>query len=329
MNTTSFVSEDGTQSARVLVVDDLDANLRLVHRLLPSPDFDVHTASSPDQLIEAVQRLQPEVLLLDVRMPGRDGFQVCRDLKSHPVTRFLPIILVTATSNDGDRLSAIEAGADDFIAKPLNPIELKARIRALVRMKRYTDELESAEQLMITLAMTIEARDSYTEGHCHRLAKYGRQLGVALGLAEPDLRTLDYGGYLHDLGKIGIPDAILLKEGPLSPAEYEVMKTHTTIGERLCAGLRSLAAVQPILRNHHERVDGSGYPDGLRGSQIPLLAEIIGLVDVYDALASRRPYRPALASDVIVRTMREEVRRGWRRAELTEIWLEIVAGTSV
>jgi putative two-component system response regulator len=322
--TTELARSDAPgRATRVLAVDDLDANLRLIRRLLPPPEFIVRTASTPDEAISAVTAFAPDVLLLDVRMPDRDGFGICGELKSHPVTRFVAVILITATSDPSDRLKAIEAGADDFVPKPLNPTELTARVRALARVKRYTDELESAEQLIITLATTIEARDAYTEGHCQRLARYGRALGAALGLTESELRALERGGYLHDVGKIGVPDAVLLKPGPLTASESALMKTHTIIGERLCEGLRSLSAVRPIVRSHHERLDGSGYPDGLKGTQLPLLAEIIGLVDVYDALSSRRPYRGPLPHEEVVRTMRAEVRQGWRREELTELWLEL------
>jgi putative two-component system response regulator len=308
---------------RVLAVDDISANLRLIKRLLVAPAFHVMTASTPEDALIVIEQQQPDVVLMDVRMPGRDGFDLCRELKRNLATRFVPVILITAGLEATDKLRAIEAGADDFVSKPLNACELSARVRALARMKRYTDELESAEQLMVSLALTIEARDVCTDGHCQRLALYGRQLGQALHLDAADLRALERGGYLHDVGKIGIPDAVLLKRGPLTPQEYDVMKDHTVIGERLCSGLRSLSNVTPIVRHHHERLDGSGYPDGLRGHDIPLLAQIIGLVDVYDAMMTTRPYRAALPRSQVVAALREEVRCGWRNADLTELWIEL------
>ena len=307
---------------RVLVVDDLPANIELIRRVLSSKEFEIDAASSADGAAAMVAIDPPDVILLDIRMPGRDGFDLCRALKSDDSTRLIPVILMTGNSTSDDRLRAIEAGADDFIAKPLNPGELRARVRALARVKRHTDELENAEQVIISLALTIEARDPTTNGHCQRLARYASELGEALGLDREDVRALHRGGYLHDLGKIGIPDAVLSKRGPLTSTELEVMRTHPVIGERLCGELRSLVRVRPIVRSHHERLDGSGYPDGLRGAEIPLLAEIMGLVDVFDALTTTRPYRAALPFDEAARTLREEVERGWRRKELVELLLE-------
>jgi putative two-component system response regulator len=309
----------------VLVADDLEANRKLIRRLLPTEEFVTDTACNADEAMAAVRAAPPDVILLDVRMPERDGFDLCRQLKSTEATRLIPIVLVTANSESQDRLRAIEAGADDFITKPLNPIELRARVRALSRVKRYTDELDSAEQVIVSLALTIEARDKYTDGHCQRLAVYAMAVGEALKLDREELWALQRGGYLHDVGKVGIPDAVLAKPGPLTAAEMDVMKRHPIIGERLCGELRSLSRVRPIVRHHHERLDGSGYPDGLRGDEIPLLAEIIGLVDVFDALTTKRPYRAAMSADDATRALREEVARGWRRKELVDLLLDLVA----
>lgn len=313
------------ERTRVLVVDDTVANLTLVRALLPAPDFAVRSASNADAALASILDVQPEVVLLDVRMPARDGFSLCEQLKSHAATRFVPIILMTASSEPADRLRAIEAGADDFIAKPLNAMELRARVRALARTKRYIDELESAEQVIVSLALTIEARDAYTEGHCQRLALYATALGEALHLEPDELRALQRGGYLHDVGKIGIPDAVLLKPGPLTADEFDLMKTHPLIGERLCGELRSLERVRPIVRSHHERLDGSGYPDGLRGDAIPLLAQIIGLVDVYDALTTARPYRTKRSIEEAMTILRDEATRGWRRQDLTDLLLDLAS----
>jgi putative two-component system response regulator len=195
----------------------------------------------------------------------------------------------------------------------------------LLRIKGYTDELDSAESVIVSLALTIEARDSTTEGHCQRLAQYASGLGLALGLNEDDLSALARGGFLHDVGKIGIPDAVLLKRGPLTHDEYELIKQHPVVGERLCGELRSLRKVRPIVRHHHERLDGSGYPDGLRGDAIPLLAQIIGVVDVFDALTTDRPYRAAMPIAVAAEELRSEVARGWRRESLVATFLDQVA----
>jgi putative two-component system response regulator len=309
---------------RVLVVDDLEANIALVKRVLVAEGFEVCSTHRPDDAMNAVRREQPDVILMDVRMPGSTGFDLCRALKQDAATRLIPLVLMTALSNREDRLQAIEAGADDFVAKPLNVEELKARLRSLVRLKRFTDDLESAEQVIVSLALTIEARDGYTEGHCHRLAQYGTAVGEMLGLAPDDLQALHRGAYLHDVGKIGIPDSILLKPDRLTPDEVAQMKKHPLIGARLCGELRSLVRVRPIVRWHHERLDGSGYPDGLKGDAIPLLAQITGVVDVYDALTTQRPYREALSHAEARAILHDEVARGWRRGDLVDVLMTLV-----
>jgi putative two-component system response regulator len=231
---------------------------------------------------------------------------------------------VTALQNTEDRIRGIDAGADDFLTKPINPPELQARVRSLLRLKRQTDDLDSAESVIFSLALTIEARDAYTDGHCHRLSAYASALGEALGLPEEDLLALRTGGVIHDIGKVGVPDAILLKRGPLTADEFETMKLHTVIGDRLCGGLRSLKRVRPIVRHHHERLDGTGYPDHLRDGEIPLLAQIIGVVDVFDAVAEARPYKPAATLDHACRELEVEAVRGWKRAELVGTFIALI-----
>jgi putative two-component system response regulator len=233
-------------------------------------------------------------------------------------------VLVTGLGEREDRIRGIEAGADDFLTKPPVLAELTARVRSLVRLKRFTDELESAESMVVSLAMTIEARDAYTEGHCERLARYATALGRRLRLAEDDLAALYRGGYLHDVGKVAVPDVVLLKEGPLSTEERLIMQRHPVVGDRLCSGLRSLRRVRPIIRHHHERLDGSGYPDGLHGDAIPLLAQVISIVDIYDALTTSRPYRGTLGPAEACTQLAEEVRQGWLNRELVEEFSALV-----
>ena len=306
----------------VLVVDDLETNRHLLERLLSAQGYHVVTAVDGDDGLAAVQRDSPDVVLSDIRMPNRDGFGLCLAIKSDPATRLIPVVLMTGASETDDRISAIEAGADDFLTKPIDQPELEARVRSLMQLKRFTDDLDSAEAVLRSLALTIEARDSYTEGHCERLSRYAVELGQRLGLSDDDLAALSRGGYFHDIGKIGIPDSILLKPGPLTPEERRQMEQHAVIGDRLCGNLRSLHRVRPIIRHHHERLDGSGYPDGLRGNQVPLLAQIIGIVDVFDALTTARPYHKAQTPESAFDELRLEVERGWRRQDLVEAFIE-------
>ena len=251
-------------------------------------------------------------------MPGRDGFELCRTLKASPETWLIPVVLLTGATEPQDRIRAIEAGANDFLTKPIDQSELKARLRSLMQIKHVTDELDSAEAVLRSLALMIEVRDAYTEGHCHRLSQYATEVGTLLGLADEDLDVLARGGYFHDIGKIALPDAILLKPGKLTAEEFERVKEHPVVGDRLCGDLRALHRVRSIVRHHHERLDGSGYPDGLAGDEIPLLAQIIGIVDVYDAMTTARPYRAARSSDEALEELALEVQRGWRRADLVE-----------
>lgn len=302
----------------MLAIDDMPQNLRLLRRLLDAGQVEVVEATDAVDAVRMTVEHAPDVILMDIRMPLRDGFDACRELKASAATRLIPVVLMTAETEVADRLRAIEAGADDFVTKPLNGVELNARLKSLARVKRFTDDLEHAEQLILSLALTIEARDAYTEGHCQRLARYATAIGSAIGLDDEDIQALHRGAYLHDLGKIAIPDAILSKAGALTPDEIRVMQAHPVIGERLCQQLRTLTPVRPIIRSHHERLDGSGYPDGLSGDDVPLLAQITAIVDVFDALTTERPYRRAMTFEQALRALDEEVERGLHQRMLLD-----------
>ena len=302
--------------ATVLVVEDDDANLRLIVRLLTVQGYHVESSSSGEGAIAMIERQQPDLILLDVHLPGIGGFEICRRIKQAPQTRLIPVVLVTGDGAREHRIAGIHAGADDFLTKPFDAEELQARVSSLIRLKRYTDELESAESVILSLAMTVEARDAYTVGHCQRLAHYSTALGRALGLADEEVAALDRGGYLHDVGKIGIPDHVLLKPTALTAGEYALMKQHTTIGDRLCGELRSLRLVRQVVRHHHERLDGLGYPDGLRGDQVPLLAQIVSIADTYDAITTDRPYRRARAPEIAYDELLVEAANGIRQRDL-------------
>ncbi|HYM22483.1 MAG TPA: HD domain-containing phosphohydrolase [Vicinamibacterales bacterium] len=323
MESETVSAADTPARGRVLVVDDIEANRNLVARALAADGHVVIPAEDGESALEAVTRETPDLVLMDVMMPKLDGFQVCRALKHQPATRLVPVVLVTALQNSEDRIRGIEAGADDFISKPFNAHELRARVRSLIRIKRYTDELDTAESVIVSLALTIEARDRCTEGHCQRLASYASAVGRAIGLSDADIAALARGGYLHDIGKVGIPDAVLLKTDRLSRSEYDLMKQHAVIGDRLCGELRALRRVRPIVRHHHERLDGSGYPDGLRGDGIPLLAQIIAIVDVYDALTTARPYKTAHSPAHAFSELIAEARRGLHRRDLVDAFVAL------
>ncbi len=281
--------------------------------------------STVDEALRVCAANVPDLVLVDLIQPRGHGFELCRKLKDQSATRLTPVVIVTALPDRRDRLRAIEAGCDDFLTKPSDAPELHARIQSLVRLKRYTDELESAEAVILGMGATIEARDPSTKGHCQRLAHYATLLGRRLGLDDSDLGALERGGFLHDIGKIAVPDAVLLKDGRLDPQESRVMRKHPIVGDSLCAGLRSLNRVRPIVRHHHERLDGTGYPDGLRNGEVPLLAQIIGVVDVFDALTTERPYRAARPVDEAFEVLTDESSKGWRDRALVDAFVDMVA----
>ena len=309
--------------ACVLIVDDDRQSRDLLARILTKESFDVETAKDGETALLAVDVKLPDLILLDVHLPGVNGFDVCRRLKQSHATRLVPVVLITGLGDREHRLRGIDAGADDFLAKPFDPTELKARARSLVRLKRHTDTLESVDAILRSLARTIEARDPYTQGHCERLARYAVTMGKRLNLNMEQLTALEQGGYLHDIGKIGVPDALLLKTGRLTSAEFDVIKQHTVIGDGVCSELRSMHLVRQIVRHHHERQDGSGYPDGLYGDQVPLLAHIVGIADVYDALTTDRPYRQALSTAEAFQLLEAETGRGLHRRDLVACFTEL------
>jgi len=311
-------------NARVLIVDDDPGVCRLLSRLLIEEGYLVHVAGDAETALDAIATHHPDVILLDVVLPGDDGFTLCRRLKRDSATRLTPIILVTGLSDRENRIRGREAGADDFLTKPIDGPELVARVTSLVRLKRYTDDLDSAAAIITTLAVMIEIRDGHSEGHCHRIANYAVAIGRALGLGAVDLQALHRGGFLHDIGMLAIAPAVLLKPGRLEVDEFAIVKTHTVIGDGLCRNLRSLQTARPIVRHHHERLDGSGYPDSLEGDEIPLLAQIVSAVDAYDALTSKRPYQPQLSSREALALLRKEVDRGWRQAAIVDALSEVI-----
>ncbi len=281
-------------SGKVLLADDYEPTLVGLSALLENAGHSVLTARDGRQAVDLAIAERPDVILLDVMMPGMSGIEACAEIKASEATRFTPVVLISGSGDRVSRVTGREAGADDFLTKPVDVEELNARVSAGIRLKRLTDELESAEALFLTLGRVVEARDPYTEGHCERLARYAVALGKALDLGPQDLDALYRGAFLHDIGKIAIPDRILLSPGKLTEDEYEEMKRHPLVGDELCATLPSLQRVRPIVRHHHERLDGRGYPDGLSGDRVPLLAQIVRTVDVFDALTTDRPYRQAL-----------------------------------
>ncbi len=297
--------------ATILIADDHESSLAGLEGLLRLEGYQVATANDGEMALAEFRRVQPDMLLLDINMPKMRGIEVCRRLKSNPETLLIPVVLITALTATKDRVAGIEAGADDFLTKPVEREQLIARVRSLLRQKAFTDELERAESVLFALARSIEGKDPYTQGHCERLADCAVRLGEHLGLSVQEVNALRRAGIVHDIGKVAVPDSILLKPTGLTRTEKLILQRHPIVGERICAPLKSFQLVLPIIRHHHEKMDGSGYPDGLKGEEIPLTARVLQIADVYDALTTERPYKPALAVAEALAVMKKEIKKGW------------------
>ena len=297
----------------------IDAVLRTDHR------YEVLSACDGRQGLETARSARPDLIMLNADLRGEpDGFAVCRTLKEQARTRRIPIILVMGQTTPQARVEGLEAGADEFVAKPFNRIELLARVRSLLRIKALNDQLDEVEDVIYSLSRAIEAREGDTDqdGSTERVIVYAQAIGRELGLSDDALRLLGQAAMLRDVGKIGLPDALLQKRGALNDQEQKRMQRHTVVGEQIMAPLRSTAALLPIIRHHHERIDGKGYPDGLAGDQIPLGARIVAIADAYNAMLSSRPYRPALTPAKALQTMQAGAGKQWdaRLIELFAAW---------
>jgi len=294
------------KQVKVLAVDDSRENLELIQALLSVAGYEVVTASNGEEALVVVEEESPDLILIDATMPKMNGFEVCTLLKSKEETRLLPVLLVTPVQETEYKIRGFEAGVDDFVHRPINSVELLARVRSLVRTKRLNDQLVNVENIILALATAIEAKDPYTEGHVDRVASYALSLGGETGLAPWELQLLRKAAILHDVGKIGVNESVLLKPGSLSADEFNHMKSHTVIGERICRPLQQDKLILEVIRHHHERYDGKGYPDGLAGEDIPIAARIMAVVDAYDALTSDRPYRKRLSQEQAVQILKQE-----------------------
>jgi len=309
---------------KILVVDDHPSSRMTAVALLSVEGYEVMEAESGPIALKRVVECNPDLILLDVMMPGMDGFEVCRRLKADEQTRLIPVVFITALNDKRSRIMGIEAGGDDFLSKPFDHLELSARVKSLVRQKRLNEDLDHAEQVLFSIARAVESRDPNTGDHCERLMAMGKAFGEYIQVSRADIRNLMWGGYLHDIGKVGIPDAVLLKKGSFTPEEREIMNRHVLIGEQICKPLRSMRGVLPIIRYHHERWDGTGYPDGLVGDNIPYLAQVFQIIDIYDALTSERPYKRAFTSADALEIIAQETERGWRNPKLVKQFTEFI-----
>jgi putative two-component system response regulator len=276
---------------------------------LQNQNYEVFVVEDGDAALKACQSLQPDLVLLNDAPPGIDAPELCRRMKADPLNHLIPVVLVKPSVDVSDMARGLEAGAVDYWGRPSSLWDALSRVQSLLRLKSYIDE--QAKAVLVSLARSIEAKQPFRTGHSERLAEFAAQLGESCGLAEEDLRELRIATWLHDIGKIAVPDTILLKPGPLNEEETEIVRQHPVIGEKICAPLKALRNILPLIRHHHERMDGTGYPDRLRGDQIPLKARILQVVDVYDALVTDRPYREALGPEEALGILYREAMYGW------------------
>jgi putative two-component system response regulator len=311
--------ENGERQPTLMVFDSREINRKLIKAMLREEGYRILEAARPAEAFELLEREKVDLIIVEFAMPQMSGVEACRRIKANPATKLVPVLVLTTAQGMENEVASIASGADEFLVMPLHPAVMRIRIQALLRHKAAIDSLEDVESILFALAQAIEQRDKVTGGHCERLATLSMTLGIGLGLSQPQILALHRGGYLHDIGKVSIPDAILFKPGRLTDEEWEVMRMHTVKGEEICRRTKTLEPVLPIIRSHHERWDGSGYPDGLRGEQIPLLARILQVADIFDALTSERPYKTALSGPEALEVLEKEARRGWRDPQVVSL----------
>ena len=291
----------------ILAVDDEASNLQLLRHILQD-HYRLLFAKDGTRALELVRQESPDLILLDVMMPGMSGYEVCAALKADPATAAIPVVFVTALTDTADELEGFNAGAVDYITKPVSPPIVRARVRTHLSLVRMEELRATRLEIVQRLGLAAEYKDNETGLHVIRMSHFSRIIGIAAGLSEAEADDLLHAAPMHDVGKIGIPDRILQKPGPLDPDEWAIMQSHVTIGAEIIGehegGMLSLA--RQIALTHHEKYDGTGYPNKLRGDQIPLVGRIVAIADVFDALTSKRPYKKAWSEDEALTFLREQ-----------------------
>lgn len=313
-----------TRKPKILIVDDNVTNVELLRSQLRPHPYEIDSALDGEEALEKIRHNPPDVILLDLMMPKISGFEICQRIKNDKHTQFIPIIVITALQEQSDKLKAIELGADDFLVKPINRLELTTRIKSLLRMKLLHDDLDTSESILFSLAEALEAKDFYTHGHSERVSILAVLIAKKMGFMEHEIEAIRRGALIHDIGKIGVKESILLKPGKLTDEEMAHIRTHPARGYDICAPLKSLEPCLPIIRSHHERIDGGGYPDGLKGEDIPIVARITAVADAFDAMTTDRPYRKGMPQDTALAIFTNEMGSGqWDRSCVTVV-LEIL-----
>jgi uncharacterized domain HDIG len=295
---------------KILIVDDNPTNVELLMAQLKPHGYELMKAYDGHEALKKIESNPPDLILLDLMMPKLSGYEVCKQIKSDKKTQLIPVIVITALKELEDKIKAIEMGADDFLMKPFNKVELITRVKSLLKLKELYDDVDSSETIIFTLADMLEAKDVYTRGHSERVAKYSVMLARHVGLGESDQELIRRGALLHDVGKIGVRELVLNKPEKLSQEELTHIRSHPARGCEICRSLKSLAPVLPIIRHHHERMDGLGYPDGVGGKELSLGPRIVSIADAYDAMTSNRPYRKGIPPSDALKIFEKEKESG-------------------
>jgi putative two-component system response regulator len=316
------------RNSKILIVDDNPSVIELLKSQLKPYKYEIETATDGEKALEQIRQSPPDLVVLDLMMPRISGYEICRRLKNGKDTRFIPIIVVTALQEQSDKLRAIELGADDFLVKPINKLELTTRIKSLLRVKLLHDDLDTSENILFSLVGALEAKDFYTKGHSERVAELACKIACRMKFSEREMDAIRKGSLLHDIGKIGVKESILLKPGKLTEEEISHVKMHAALGYEICQPLKSLEPCLPLIRWHHERIDGNGYPDSMKGDKIPLMARIAAVADCFDAMTTDRPYRKGMEIKTAVRIFTNERTSGQWDPECVDVLLDIIRSES-
>jgi putative two-component system response regulator len=317
-----------TWAATILVADDEPSARKLLRRILEPAGYLVHEAATGKEALAMAEDERPDLLILDITMPDIDGVAICQKIKGDPTTHLTPVIHITGLTTREQRLRALAAGSDDFVGKPFDVEELLVRVRSLLRTKHLTDHLVSIEAVVVALARTVEARDNYTEKHLRRVADRAVEVARRMGMSDREIEGVRLGGLLHDLGKIAVPDGVLLKPGPLDRNEFALVRKHPEAGAEIVRPLRAFEGPEPAVLHHHEHYDGTGYPYGLQGEAIPLAARVVSVADAFDAMTTDRPYRAAISHSVAFQRLEDGRGEQWDPG-VVDIFLAVYAGNGV
>ncbi len=318
------LSQTPLKRQKILIVDDNATNVELLCAQLKPYNYELFIAYDGDAALKKIEENPPDLVLLDLMMPKVSGYEVCQQIKKNKKTQLIPVIIVTALKDLNDKIKAIEIGADDFLLKPFNKLELITRIKSLLKLKELYDDVEMSEDIIFALAEMLEAKDIYTRGHSERVARYSVALAKFVGLSDPEQELIRRGALLHDIGKIGVREQVLNKPDKLSQEELAHIRSHPARGCELCKTLKSLQSSLSIIRHHHERADGRGYPDAIQLNEITTGARIVSIVDSYDAMTSNRPYRKGIPPTEAIKIFEKEKDFGQWDPLLADQWIKLL-----